>query len=173
MRVRWSRAVPILGIVVVAALPLVNYARREQAEAAAAGFLQKLRTGQEAFRTRGGIGYASELSSLTFPCPGQTSSPLNPDDLSLVAAAGYEVALWPAASAETQGVDCHGRSTVSDYYAFAQPRSPETPARQAFATTASAGRIFVFFDGIAPLESDMGPGGLATPLDAVESFKIP
>jgi hypothetical protein len=31
----------------------------------------------------------------------------------------------------------------------------------------------VFFDGIAPLESDMAAGGLAVPLDTLEQFKIP
>jgi hypothetical protein len=90
-----------------------------------------------------------------------------------VAAAGYEVTIRPAASAESRGVDCHGRPTASDYYAAAQPRSPEILAKQAFGTTASGGQIFVFFDGVAPLETDMGPDGLATPLEAVESFKIP
>jgi hypothetical protein len=35
------------------------------------------------------------------------------------------------------------------------------------------GRIFVFFDGVAPLESDMRPEGLATPLESVPAFKIP
>jgi Tfp pilus assembly protein PilE len=170
--VRWMMAVPTVGVIIVVAWPLLNYVRREQAHAEAAGLMEKLRTAQEAFRATGG-GYASELASLTSPCPGQMSSPLPADDLSRVAAAGYEVAVRPAASGESRGVDCHGRSTVSDYYALAQPRSPETLAQQAFATTASAGRIFVFFDGLAPLESDMGPDGLATPLEALGSFKIP
>jgi hypothetical protein len=163
----------VLGIVIVTGSPLVNYIRREQAEAAAAGFLGKLRTAQEAFRATGGGGYASELVSLISPCVGQTAPPLRPEDVSGVAAAGYEVTIRPAAVSESSGVDCHGRPTASDYYAAVQPRSPEILAQEAFGTTASAGRIFVFFDGVAPLEPDMGPGGLATPLDDVDSFKIP
>jgi hypothetical protein len=167
------RALPVLGIVIVTGWPLVNFITREQGEAAAAGFLGKLRTAQEAFRQAGG-GYTSELASLTSPCPGQPSAPLQTGDVVRLAAAGYDVTIRPAAaSAASSGVDCHGRSTVSDYYAAVQPRSPGILAQQAFGTTASAGRIFVFFDGVAPLESDMGPGGLATPLEALDSFKIP
>jgi hypothetical protein len=60
---------------------------------------------------------------------------------------------------------------ASDYYSAAQPITP-LDGRQAFAMTARA-RIYVFFDGIAPRESDMRPGGLAVPLDTVERFKIP
>jgi hypothetical protein len=62
--------------------------------------------------------------------------------------------------------------TVSDYYAAAAPRSVQTAGQQAFAMLA-AGRIYVFFDGIAPLERDMTPDGLAVPLDALRTFKIP
>lgn len=69
------------------------------------------------------------------------------------------------------GTDCHGRATSSDFYAAVAPRSA-LDGRQAMAML-SWGRIYVFFDGIAPLESDMGPRGLAVPLDRLESFKIP
>jgi hypothetical protein len=169
----WARAIPILGVAIATAWPLVNYVRREQAEASAVEFLEKLRAAQEAFRAAGGGGYASELVSLMSPCAEQTAPPLRPEDVSGVAAAGYEVTIRPAAVSESSGVDCHGRPTASDYYAAVQPRSPEILAQHAFGTTASAGRIFVFFDGVAPLEPDMGPGGLATPLDDVDSFKIP
>jgi hypothetical protein len=61
---------------------------------------------------------------------------------------------------------------VSDYYASAEPGSSRPPAHQAFAVT-SAGRVFVFFDGIAPRERDMAPGGTATPLEQVPALKIP
>ena len=37
----------------------------------------------------------------------------------------------------------------------------------------ATGRIYVFFDGVAPLERDMAAGGLATPLESVPTFKIP
>jgi hypothetical protein len=85
---------------------------------------------------------------------------------------GYATQLRAAEGATTLAVDCHGRAMVSNYYISAVPRSVDSPGQRAFAATA-AGRIFVFFDGVAPLESDMAPTGLATPLETLSTFKIP
>jgi hypothetical protein len=68
-------------------------------------------------------------------------------------------------------LDCHGRPLSSDYYAALSP-SDGTVGQQAFAITGT-GRIFVFFDGIAPVERDMTADGLATPIEALDTFKIP
>jgi hypothetical protein len=84
----------------------------------------------------------------------------------------YEVKVRAAEGATPLPPDCHGRPTTSDYYASAVPTSAAAAGQQAFAMTAT-GRIFVFFDGIAPLERDMTPSGLATPLESVPTFKIP
>ena len=50
-------------------------------------------------------------------------------------------------------------------------------AFEAITTTLSgsngARRVYVFVDGVAPREADMAPGGLATPLEAMPSFRIP
>jgi hypothetical protein len=37
----------------------------------------------------------------------------------------------------------------------------------------ATGNIYVFFDGVAPLERDMTATGLATPVESVPAFKIP
>jgi hypothetical protein len=84
---------------------------------------------------------------------------------------GYRFVLRAARTARDVGLDCHGRRTASDFYAAATPAN-EFAGREAMAMT-SWGRIYVFFDGIAPLESDMAVGGLAVPLDTLEAFKIP
>jgi hypothetical protein len=69
------------------------------------------------------------------------------------------------------GIDCHGRQLTSDYYVAAEPAN-EFTGLLAFAAT-SRGRVYVFFDGIAPAERDMDAGGLAVPLDTLDTFKIP
>jgi hypothetical protein len=159
---------------VIASIPIVSYVRKINAESRAVGFLGHVQAAQEAFRNGSGRGaYASDLSSLTTACAGETGAVLSEGELTDAIGAGYETVLRPASDAETRGVDCHGRPTVSNYYASAQPRSADVAPRQAFAVTASAGEVYVFFDGLAPREDDMKPGGLATPLASLETFKIP
>ena len=165
--------VPLVGAVVVAALPLIRHVRKTTAEAAAADFLRHVQVAQQSFRsTQAGSGYASNLDSLSRPCPGGVQTMLMGDEIRSLEQRGYAAQLRAAEGATSSAVDCHGRAIVSDYYVAAAPRSIDSSGQQAFAATA-AGRIFVFFDGIAPLESDMSPVGLATPLDALSTFKIP
>jgi hypothetical protein len=61
---------------------------------------------------------------------------------------------------------------VDDYYVGVQPAGGRVAAQRAYGST-GAGRIFVFVDGIAPTETDMVPGGLATPLEDMAAFRIP
>lgn len=162
-----------MGAVAVAALPLIRYVQKTTAEAAAAGFLQRVHLAQQTFRSdQSGTGYAASLDSLTLPCPGAARSMLTGDEIRSLERRGYAAHLRAAEGATTLAVDCHGRAMVSNYYISAVPRSVDSPGQQAFAATA-AGRIFVFFDGVAPLESDMGSTGLATPLETLSTFKIP
>jgi hypothetical protein len=85
---------------------------------------------------------------------------------------GYVLTLRAATHGTPSGVDCHGRPTTSDYYAAIAPAPERTDGRRAFAMT-SQNPVFVFFDGIAPTEADMASGGLATPRDLLETFRIP
>lgn len=168
----WLLGVPMLGIVVVTLIPFVRHAQQTRAESTASAFLGRVHAGQQAFReSHGNAGYASALDSLTMPCRGGNGVPIPASDVTALERAGYDAILRPAELAVSAVKDCHGRPLVSDYYAAVSPRSVQSPGRQAFAVT-SSGRIFVFFDGIAPLERDMA-GGLATPLDALDTFKIP
>lgn len=169
----WRDALPLLGILIGVALPLVRHGQKVRAESEAAAFLERVHAAQEAFRAgRPTGGYASALESLIEPCPGgRAAGPLR-DAVASLTAAGYEPRVRTADGGAARGPDCHGRATFSDYYASAQPRSSEIAGQQAFAEM-SSGRIFVFFDGVAPVERDMAAGGLATPLDARDQFRIP
>jgi hypothetical protein len=159
----------LLGIVMTVALTIFSYARMRQAERGAAATLVSVRDAQRAFRSRPGHGgYATALASLVTPCPGDARAMLDPRQS---VARDYTVVLRAAHDAKAIGADCHGRPMAADYYASAQPSSA-LDGRQAFAMTARA-RIYVFFDGIAPREADMGGGGLAVPLETVDRFKIP
>jgi hypothetical protein len=162
----WRVVVPLAGIVIAVSLPLTHYARKGRAEHAAARFLTELTAAQERFRTlHAAGGYASDLTSLTTPCPGGGAEALAVSPATLTDA-GYTVHLRATDGAQVLGADCHGRALASDYYAAAEPMSARTPAEQAFAVT-SAGRIFVFFDRRAPREADMTHGGLASPLESL------
>lgn len=166
-------AIPLAGAAIVAALPVVRYIQKESAESAASDFLRRVHDAQQSFRSsQSGAGYAASFASLTTPCPGGGRAVFMADEIGALQGRGYDAQLRAARGATPVALDCHGHQTVSDYYAAAAPRSVEVAGQQAFGVT-GAGRIFVFFDGIAPLESDMEPSGLATPLEAVSTFKIP
>jgi hypothetical protein len=168
--VQWvSVVIPIVGIVVACGVPLVRYALAERYERTAIDVLQRVQQAQAAFRDRSG-GYASDVASLTTPCTRGDVS-LSPDVLSTLSAAGYALALRPAAGTGVVGQDCHGRDLVQDYYITAAPISVVVAARQAFAGRRD-GRLYLFFDGVPPREEDMA-SGLATPLELRESFRIP
>jgi hypothetical protein len=166
-----SWVIPLIGILVVASFPLLRYAERSSAEASAVQFLQQLTAAQQAFHQTYG-GYAAEAISLALPCRGQTAAILSSEPLNTLGWIGYDWGLRPARGARVEGTDCHGRGVVSDYYASVKPTTPASAGRRAYAVT-STGRIFLFYDGIAPIEEDMRPGGLATRLEADATFKIP
>lgn len=165
----------VLPAVVTAALVawvVLGHAARARAEAVAADFMSRLHEAQQRFHARGG-GFASALDSLTTACPsGEGGAWLEVAALQRLRGAGYEVMVRSRDGSTVIGSDCHGRPTVADYYAAVQPGDVREPAQRAFAIT-GAGRIFVFVDGIAPIEPDMAPGGLATPLEDLATFRIP
>ena len=88
-----------------------------------------------------------------------------------LAALGYTLHLRAADGADTRGADCQGRPLASDYVLTAAPASSWAVARQAFAMR-SDGRIYLFYEGIPPREQDIVTG-LATPVEARETFTIP
>ena len=161
-------AIACLGITGVVLVPVLTYARMDRAEHEASERLAAIGEAQRAFRSAGGRGgYATDLVSLTTPCPGASSAAV----ADAPQTRAYTFVLRAAQHAKTIGADCHGHATASDFYASASPVS-EFAGEQAFAMT-SRGRIYVFFDGVAPLETDMTVGGLAVPLDTLDEFKIP
>ncbi len=145
-----------------------------RAEDAAAAVLDAVARAQTAFRSTGGYGgYASDLDSLMNPCTSPVPSALHePISASHIHTLRYAFAVRPAEGSRVVATDCHGRQSVSDYYASARPRVNGVDGRRAFAMRSSA-RVFVFFDGVPPRETDMGPFGLAVALNTLERFKIP
>jgi type II secretory pathway pseudopilin PulG len=167
----WHWICPLLGVMVAAAFPLGWHIQTLQREQRAEETLHALGTAQLAFRGAGGAGgFATDLASLQAPCSGQP--PIAAAAPSADTVTGYVMTLRAGRDSTPAGVDCHGRPTSSDYYAAVAPRPGRTDGRRAFAMT-SAGRVFVFFDGIAPTETDMAAGGLATPREVLDTFKIP
>jgi hypothetical protein len=162
---------PLLGTLIVTALPLIRYAQKTRAETRAAAVLGRVAEAQQRFRLAS-TGFASTLASLTTPCGLPSGALLDVQALSDLTDAGYRLLLRPAQRANVIGRDCHGVETVSDYYAAVLPDAPTAAGQQAFAVT-SKGRIYLFYDGLPPVEGDMEAGGLATALDAADRFKIP
>lgn len=168
-RVTWGTAlVPVAGICIAAAIPLALYGVRDRRERAAIEVMRRIQQAQDAFRDTTG-GFASDIASLQVPCV--TGAPALADDaVTTLGSVGYSLELRRRRGAVDTGRDCHGRPVVSDYYVAAAPQSA-TVARQAFAGVGT-GRLYLFFDGVAPRERDID-SGLPTPVEARESFKIP
>ena len=171
-RSHWSRLIPIAGVAIALAWPFARYAVKLRSEAAALEVLEDIRAAQVAFQTAGGRGaFAVSTDSLTVPCEG-TSAVLPKTVLTDLAGRGYEVILRTRDRIDPNGVDCHGRPTAPDYYVGVQPISDTAAGLRAYAATAHS-EPFAFFDGLAPRESDFGPGGLAVPVTALTTFRIP
>lgn len=160
----------VIGILLAVSIQVRAQFRMRDAERVAAASLKAMVEAQRVFRKAGGRGgYATDFDSLTQPCPNETVPALpSPPPFS---AYDYRTVLRAAQGASAVGTDCHGRPTASDFYAALQP-AHEWAGRHALAST-SWGRIYVFFDGLPPVERDMGVGGLAVPLDTLDTFKIP
>jgi hypothetical protein len=167
---RW---LPVIGIFVAAGVPLARHASGRHAERVAVDVAGEIRQAQERFRqasARGG--FAADLASLSTPCAGRADAALAPATMVSLRAAGYEALVRPAQGATLLEPDCHGRATTSDYYATIEPHESDRRPLKAFAMRANGG-VFVFFDGIAPLERDMPTGGLAQPLERLGELRIP
>jgi hypothetical protein len=168
----WRWVVPVLGAALAVAWPFGRYALKVRAERTALEAVERIREAQTAFRTVGGRGaFAVSLESLTAPCDG-APAPLSLAVLADLASQGYEATLRLRNSASPSGADCHGRPTAPDYYLSVQPVDGAVAGQRAYAATA-ASEPYVFFDGVAPREEDIGPGGLAVPASALATFRIP
>ena len=167
--VKWTVVLPLVGGIIAAAVPLVRYAHMRRDERVAIDVMAQMHGAQVAFQRRAG-GFATDETSLTTRCDGHEPA-LSRDVLGRLEAAGYGLQVRAAEGAGVTGRDCLGRDVATDYYVAIAPLSPATRARQAFASRGD-GRVYLFVDGLAPRERDM-TSGLATPLEARDSFRIP
>lgn len=182
MRLDGPSSIAIVGTLIAVSYATATRLGPKPRERLAAEALAAIVEAQETFRATGGRGrYATTLESLATPCPGGEWMGLETDSLT---GRGYVITLRArqpqptlarAASPDAQGpklaslqaasvVDCHGRPTAADFVASAAPIRAGIDGLRALSTT-STGRIVAFFDGVAPTEIDMAPGGLAMPLD--------
>jgi hypothetical protein len=180
--VRIAIVIAALGLVAAVSYPLVNRQIRMGRENAAIEWLLAVGEAQERFRATHG-GYAATLQSLVEPCPddtpgaagtssipstprplGSPGTPGTPGPIGTLSTPGYETALRPAQDAGDGPIDCHGRVSSTNFYVSARPVVMSRDGFRGMAMT-SAGRIFVFLDGVPPAEREMGPGGMATPLE--------
>ena len=104
---------------------------------------------------------------------GEPGTALDPGAVRTIRARGFDLVVRPAQGA----ADGHGRlSRPPDgrrLLCGAAAEFERGRAAPGVRMTGLSGRVFVFFDGLAPLEKDMAPGGLATPLDTLSAFRIP
>jgi hypothetical protein len=168
-RVRWG--LPLAIVVVAVGWVIAGHVERVRAQNMATSFLARLHQSQAAFRAAAG-GFAASVGSLTEACPGGGGPWLDAAELDGLDDAGYEVRLRARAGARTVGPDCHGQPLADDYYVAVQPVSARASGLHAYGSTGDR-RIYVFVDGVAPAERDMAPGGLATPLEDLATFRIP
>ena len=169
---RWLRYAPLILALGIAAIPVAQHVEARRAEAWGEAFLVRLLNAQREFQRRSGAGFAATLEALTAACPG-ASATLDAGEVDRVSNHGFHIVLRPADGSRTAAADCNGRPTTIDFYVALEPASADSAPRRAYASTGSGGRIFVFFDGLAPAERDMAPGGLATPLEVLGTFRIP
>jgi hypothetical protein len=155
-------------LLAVTSVPLVRYAMKDRNERAAIQILERLHAAEHAFHDDARA-YAADLAALRTPCG---RPPITTEDLAgALEGLGYELHVRAAEGAGPRGTDCQGRALASDYLATAAPASVWSVARQAFAMR-SDGRIYLFYDGVPPTEQDIADG-LATPVEARETFTIP
>jgi hypothetical protein len=166
MRV-WSILGPIVGVCLAIAQPLARYAEQQRHEAAVISSMRQLQDAQHRFTAAVG-GYATDVAALAAGCPGASAIP--PAVFKTLDDAGYGLELRASSDSASAGLDCHGRVTATNYYVAAAPQTTRETADKAFA--GRAGQLFFFVDGVPPGELDM-TSGLAIPIDALGSFKIP
>jgi prepilin-type N-terminal cleavage/methylation domain-containing protein len=156
--------VAIVGVLAALAVPALMRAKISGNEASALGSLKAINAAQAAYAAaaaRGG--FASALTVLGTPCPGQSLAFISPElaaDPSMKS--GYTIDLDAGSSAPGPG-DCNGTPSHNNYYLTARPLSDNVSGRRAFATSSSQ---VIFFDGngIPPTEAAMRPGGGGTPI---------
>lgn len=161
--------VPLFGVIIAVAVPLTRYALRERYEQTAIEVLREVQHAQRSLHQRSGA-YAVTSVSLTSPC-GDSPAWLRASSLERLSEVGYVMELRAAREGSNSSADCHGEPLVTAYYVAVRPESANAIARQAFAAS-SDGHIYLFYDGIPPVEADMQTG-LATRVEARDTFKIP
>lgn len=156
--------VSIIGIVAAIAVPALLRARIAANETSALGSLRAVNSAQTAYASAASAGgYATDLNVLAQACPGSNLGFISPDLAGNPAQkSGYNVQL----AAGTQGagpLDCNGTVSNMGYYLTAVPVTVGLTGKRGFAATSPA-VIYFTYNGVAPTEAEMLPGGGGTPI---------
>jgi len=156
--------VAIIGIVAAIAVPSLLRARIAANETSALGSIRAVNSAQTAYASAASAGgYATNLNVLAQPCPGSNLGFISPDlagDPALKS--GYYVRL-AAGSLGAGPVDCNGVASNAGYYLTAVPVTIGLTGKRGFAATSPA-VIYFTYNGAAPTEAEMRPGGGGTPI---------
>ena len=156
--------VAIVGILAAVVVPGLLRAKISANEASALGSLKAINAGQAVYSSSAGAdGYATQLSVLGTPCPGQSSGFISPElsaDPSMKS--GYSIVLSPGISALGPD-DCNGSPTRVGYYLTATPIITGVSGHRGFSTSSAQ---VIYFDpgGVPPTEASIQTGGGATPI---------
>lgn len=154
--------VALVGLLAALAVPGLRRSRMLGNEAAAIGALRAIVAAESAYASSCGQNrYAPSLTTLGEPAPGAAQGFLT-GDLAVAAPRrdGYRFALTAAAGSVAGAPDCHGKPTVTGYYAAAEPLEFASTGARAFAVD-TAGMIWQVPAAAAPAEPFSAP---ATPI---------
>jgi type IV pilus assembly protein PilA len=143
-----------LGTPIAIAVPQLLRARMSGNEISAIGSIRAIVSAQAGYAsTCGNGGYAPRLTFLNTPAPGTEDAYISPELGSSDAPvkSGYNIALRGAQNSTAGPLDCHGRPTVTDFYASASPQVFGTTGSRSFAAT-STGELWEVEAAAAPAE---------------------
>lgn len=156
--------VAVIGLVCAITIPALLRAKITGNETAVLGSMRAVNSAQAAYAGAAANGsYAPTFAVLIRPCPGSSHGFISPDLAGDPAMkSGYQVALGPGTLGAAQA-DCNGQASSLGYYLTATPLTVGLTGHRAFAST-SPGVIYVDGNGTPPAETEMRPGGSATPI---------
>ena len=156
--------IAVIGVVCAITIPALLRAKITGNETAVLGSMRAVNSAQAAYAGAAANGsYATSFTILVRACPGSTQGFISPDLAGDPAVkSGYSVQLGPGTVGAGEA-DCNGAATSRGYYLTAVPLTIGLTGQRAFAST-SPGVIYFDANGVPPAETEMRPGGSATPI---------
>lgn len=146
--------VAIIGIIAAIAIPGLMRARMAANEGSAIGSLRAINSGQAAYSSTSGGGYATSLEILGMPCNSIGEGFVSPDIGSAVdgVKSGYRLSLAAATVSASGPNDCNGTASTTAYLSNADPVTPGTSGTRTFGSN-QAGTIYFLSNGTQLVEA--------------------